>query len=82
LTHDAYDEIGGVEQSLATYAENFYTKHENEQQQARRIFIQLVYPGKGTEDTRRIATRVQLGKEGWVRLQTLLELLMRAAFRA
>jgi adenylate cyclase len=66
LTHDAYDEIGGVEQSLATYAENFYTKlDENEQQQARRIFIQLVYPGKGTEDTRRIATRVQLGEEGW-----------------
>ena len=66
LTHDAYDEIGGVEQSLATYAENFYTKlAENEQQRARRIFIQLVYPGKGTEDTRRIATRVQLGEEGW-----------------
>ena len=66
LTHDGYDEIGGVEQSLATYAENFYTKlAPKEQQQARRIFIQLVYPGKGTEDTRRIATRVQLGEESW-----------------
>ncbi len=64
LTHTAYDEIGGVEQALASYAERMYTKLiANEQIRAQRIFTQLVRPGEGTEDTRRAAAFEELGEE-------------------
>ena len=33
-----------------------------EQEQARRVFVQLVRPGEGTEDTRRLATRAEVGE--------------------
>src|SRR5207302_6179870 len=66
LKHSAYDEIGGVEQALATYAEELYAALTcEEQQMAQRIFPQLVHPGDGTEDTRRMATRAQIGEEAW-----------------
>src|SRR6266496_2935557 len=66
LTHSAYKEIGGIEQALASYAEDTYRMlSREEQQQAQRVFVQLVHPGEGTEDTRRLATRVQIGEEDW-----------------
>ncbi|MBP5974326.1 CHAT domain-containing protein [Brasilonema sp. CT11] len=66
LTHQAYDEIGGVKKALANHAEQIYQQlNEQEQKQARRIFVQLVRPGEGTEDTRRIATRYEVGDENW-----------------
>jgi len=66
LTHQAYQEIGGVEQALANYAEELYGKlTETDKQKAQRLFIQLVHPGKGTEDTRRIATRHEVGEDNW-----------------
>jgi 2,4-dienoyl-CoA reductase-like NADH-dependent reductase (Old Yellow Enzyme family) len=50
LTHQAYDEIGGVNKAIANHAEQVYQKlSENLQQQAQRIFLQLVHPGEGTE---------------------------------
>jgi WD40 repeat protein len=53
LTHAAYEEIGGVEAALSRYAEEAYGRlNEEEKERARRIFIQLVRPGEGTEDTR------------------------------
>ncbi|MEZ2238706.1 pentapeptide repeat-containing protein [Microcoleus sp.] len=42
-----------------------------EQEQAQRIFVQLVRPGEGTEDTRRLATRAELGEENWNLVQEL-----------
>ncbi|MBD2458170.1 WD40 repeat domain-containing protein [Nostoc sp. FACHB-87] len=61
LTHQAYSEIGGVEQALANHAEEVYNKLSQEaQKQAQIIFLQLVRPGEGTEDTRRLATRAEV----------------------
>jgi hypothetical protein len=66
LTHQAYDEIGGVEESLANHAEAVYSKlRESDRQRVQRVFIQLVRPGEGTEDTRRLATRAEVGEENW-----------------
>ncbi|MBD2492437.1 CHAT domain-containing protein [Aulosira sp. FACHB-615] len=62
LTHQAYTEIGGVTQALANHAEAVYAGlSETQQKRAQRLFIQLVQPGEGTEDTRRLATRDEVG---------------------
>ncbi len=72
LTHAAYDDVGGVENALASYAEESYNKlSEREQQQAQRIFIQLVRPGEGTEVTRRVAIRSEAGEDNWSMVTTL-----------
>jgi CHAT domain/WD domain, G-beta repeat len=62
LTHQAYTEIGGVTQAVANHAEAVYAGLSGEEQKrAQRLFIQLVQPGEGTEDTRRLATRDEVG---------------------
>lgn len=64
LTHQAYTEIGGVAKALANHAEAVYAKlNEIAQKQVQRIFLQLICPGEGTEDTRRLATRAEV--EDW-----------------
>lgn len=74
LTHAAYDAIGGVEQALARYAEEFYAELDAiTQQQVQRVFIQLVHPGEGTADTRRLATRTEIGEEYWQVVNRLAE---------
>jgi WD40 repeat protein len=66
MTHAAYEAIGGVEKSLANHAEAEFDKLKPEsQQQAQQIFVQLVRPGEGTEDTRRLATRNEVGENNW-----------------
>jgi WD40 repeat protein len=66
LLHSAYNEIGGVKTAVAGYAEQVYGKlNEAEQERARRIFLQLVHPGEGTQDTRRLATRAEVGEDNW-----------------
>lgn len=66
LTHKAYDEIGGIKQALVKHAESIYHKlSETQQKQAQRIFLQLVRLGEGTEDTRRVATLEEVGKDNW-----------------
>ena len=66
LTHAAYEEIGGVRGALAGYAEQTYEEFQAEDQsRARRVFTQLVQPGAGTEDTRRQATRTEIGEDNW-----------------
>ncbi len=66
LTHQAYKKIGGVEQALANYADMVYADlREGERETAQRVLIQLVQPGEGTEDTRRLATREEVGGENW-----------------
>ncbi len=65
LTHAAYNEIGGVEAALACYADEAYNQlNFEEKERAQRIFIQLVCPGEGM-DTRRVATRTEVGEENW-----------------
>lgn len=61
LTHQAYAAIGGIEQALANYADNVLTKFDNKQQEdVRRIFMQLVRFGEGTEDTRQVTTQARI----------------------
>jgi formylglycine-generating enzyme required for sulfatase activity len=63
LTHKAYAEIGKVEGALSRHADRAYASLSAvEQEQARRVLVQLVNPGAGTEDTRRLATRQELGQ--------------------
>jgi hypothetical protein len=48
--------MGGVAGALAAYADQVYAGLEAEEQEmARRALVQLVQPGEGTEDTRRVA---------------------------
>jgi WD40 repeat protein len=66
ITHEAYTEIGGVKGALAQHADGCLADLEPSQQvEARRVFLQLVRPGEGTEDTRRLATRQELGEDRW-----------------
>ncbi|MEH2347119.1 MAG: WD40 repeat domain-containing protein [Nostoc sp.] len=66
LTHEIYEEIGQVEGALARHADEKYGNlTEEEKKKVRRIFIQLVRPGEGTEDTRRVAMKAELGEQSW-----------------
>ncbi|MCB0163775.1 MAG: PD40 domain-containing protein [Anaerolineae bacterium] len=61
LTHIAYEAIGRVKGALSRHADRTYQSlSSTEQAQAKRILIQLVTPGIGTEDTRRLAYRRDL----------------------
>jgi WD40 repeat protein len=74
MTHAAYEDVGRVDGALARYAQEvFDALREDEQETARRIFLQLVQPGEGTEDTRRLATRKELGDEDWLLVQHLAD---------
>jgi WD40 repeat protein len=66
LTYRAYEAIGGVEEALANHAERVYTKlHPLDQQRMQRIMMQLVQPGIGTDSSRRLATRDEVGEANW-----------------
>jgi WD40 repeat protein len=66
LTHQAYQDIGGVTKALANYAEAIYDQFsEPEKPQVRRIFLQLVRPGDEADDTRRLARADEVGEENW-----------------
>lgn len=74
LTHLAYTEIGEVQGALARHANEEYDKlSEAQREQMRRIFIQLVRPGEGTEDTRRLATKAELGAVNWALVKQLAD---------
>ncbi|KAB8318306.1 AAA family ATPase [Tolypothrix campylonemoides VB511288] len=66
LNHSAYKEIGGVEKALANHADQvFEALNEQDQQRVKRIFIQLVNFEEKKQDTRRLATCTQVGKDNW-----------------
>ena len=74
LTHQAYEDIGEVKGSLARHADAKYNNlTPAEQVHVRRIFIQLVRPGQGTEDTRRLATKAELGDTNWSLVKDLAD---------
>ncbi|NEU83746.1 CHAT domain-containing protein [Nostoc sp. UIC 10630] len=74
LTHEAYQQIGGLEKALANYADTVLDKlSEADRKRAEKIFIQLVRPGEGTEDTRRVATRKEVGDANWDLVQQLAD---------
>jgi hypothetical protein len=74
MTHAIYDEIGRVDGALARYAEEVYAGLDpRAQSETRRAFIQLVQPGQGTEDTRRVATKTELVAVDWNLVQYLAD---------
>ncbi len=74
LTHRAYEAVNGVTGALARYADRVYQGlNYTEQEHARRVFMQLVRPGEGTEDTRRLAYRSELDDVDWQLAQQLAD---------
>ncbi|GJD19179.1 WD-40 repeat-containing protein [Rivularia sp. IAM M-261] len=75
LTHQAYQEIGGLEKALAKYADMVLDELQlgniENRNKTEKIFIQLVSPGSGIEDTRRVATRTEVGFKNWDLVQEL-----------
>jgi WD40 repeat protein len=66
LRHQTYHEIGGVEAALVNHAELVYAQlNAADQVRSQQIFIQLVQPGTGTEDNRRLATKDDVRSENW-----------------
>lgn len=64
LTLTSYHESGGIARAVANTAENAYTGLDSQQQaQARQIFLRLVNPGDGTEDTKRHVKRSELAAD-------------------
>ena len=61
LTLSSYDGVGRVTGALTKHADKVFGELDADGRlQARRIFTQLVKPGAGTEDTRRVAQRDEL----------------------
>ncbi len=66
LTHQAYADVGSVEESLANHAETIYAQlNLAERNQTQQIFMQLVAVEEGREATRRLATREEVKPENW-----------------
>jgi tetratricopeptide (TPR) repeat protein len=74
LTHKAYESIGQVKGALARHADEVYAGlSQNEQQQLRRVLVQLVRPGEGIEDTRRLASRKELNENQWTLVRRIAD---------
>jgi hypothetical protein len=75
LTHAAYEAIGEVKGALGRHADQEYArfKDEADRERVQRIFIQLVRPGEGAEDTRRIAIKAELGEQNWSLVKQLAD---------
>lgn len=73
LTHAAYKDIGGVEGAIGDHADKFLHRQAFDKRAIRRVFMQLVQPGLGTEDTRRIAKKEEIGPANWALVQALAD---------
>jgi len=74
LTHSSYESTGEVKGALAQYADLIYSRlDKDEKEKARRVFLQVVRPGEGTQDTRRVATRAEIGETSWPLAQHLAD---------
>lgn len=61
LTLESYRQIGGIAGALARRADELYAGFSEAQRQAtRQVFLRLVVPGEGTEDTRRRVLQTEL----------------------
>ncbi|MBV9140786.1 MAG: hypothetical protein JO115_07700 [Pseudonocardiales bacterium] len=69
----AYEQLGGVSGALASYAERVYLDQllPDDQQEARRLLIQLICPSEVGQPVRRIARRPELGEPRWQLAQRL-----------
>ena len=77
----SYVDSGGVHGAIARTADAVYEQLDPEQQQvAKRIFLRLAEPGRGTEDTRRRASLTELlpGGDEQAAVEEVLDILARA----
>lgn len=77
----AYVDSGGVQGAIARTADAVYEQLDAEQQEvAKRIFLRLAEPGRGTEDTRRRASLTELlpGGDEQAAVEEVLDILARA----
>ena len=66
LTLKAYEEMGGVEMALARYAEQVYSRlYEYTRPLVQQLMVQLIRPGEGVADTRRVASWAEIGEANW-----------------
>lgn len=74
LTHAAYEQIGRVDGALVQHANQVYESlNPDEQENARRLLVQMVQPGDRADDTRRPARRDELDEESWGMAQKLAD---------
>lgn len=74
LRHADYEELGGGRKALASRAEEIFAGLPADYQEAvRRLFLQLVRPGEGTQDTRRRVDLEDIGEAGREVIQPLVE---------
>jgi energy-coupling factor transporter ATP-binding protein EcfA2 len=75
LTISAYNRLGGIQRTLKDHADATYNslKTDEEKAIARYIFLELIQPGKGTEDTRRQVPKRELITDTNARSQALVE---------
>src|SRR5207244_974098 len=81
MSVQSYVESGGVRGAIARTADAVYERLEPEQQEvAKRIFLRLAEPGRGTEYTRRRASLSELlpGGEEQEAVEEVLDILARA----
>jgi diguanylate cyclase (GGDEF)-like protein/PAS domain S-box-containing protein len=80
LFHDAYQAMGGLQGAVAQKAEEVFGRLSALDQKAvQRVFLQLVRPGEGVEDTRRRARLADIGKTQVVQILADARLLVTAA---
>ncbi|WP_420630210.1 hypothetical protein [Candidatus Leptofilum sp.] len=77
MSHAAYEEIGGVSGALARHADETLARLTQDdpalEEAIQRVMVQLVHPGAGAEDTRRIARRTDLDEAGWALVPQLAD---------
>jgi hypothetical protein len=77
MTHATYDAIGGVQGALAQHADRVYERLVAQEpalaEQIPRVMVQMVHPGAGAADTRRVATREEVGDAGWLLVKQLAD---------
>ena len=65
MTLPRYQELGGIEGVLAQRADGLYLALDaDDQWEAQQLFLRLITPGEGVEDTRRRATRQEIEDAG------------------
>ena len=63
LLHEVYDTMGGLQGAVAKKADELYSQLSPlEQEAVKRVFLYVVRPGEGGEDTRRRARLMEIGE--------------------
>ena len=66
LTNNTYRDIGGVTQALTNHAKKVFEELDpDKKHQAKNLFTQLVKFGEKMDDTRRLATKKEIGDKNW-----------------